>query len=154
MLGHVAESAAQAIPRTDGTGVGVTLIKPIGTTIGVQVWAATTPVVREIDLMQYEVLKDGPCITCLQTRRAAVSGSLGADTRWPRFGARVARLGLASALALPLLIDDQVVGSINVYAQGRDVFGDHAVRLRTAFAAARSGVVVQHAVAGCGTRTS
>jgi GAF domain-containing protein len=70
----------------------------------------------------------------MQTRRAVVSGSLGADERWPRFGARVARLGVASALSLPLLIDDQVVGSINCYAQDQDVFGEHAVRLGSAFA--------------------
>jgi GAF domain-containing protein len=134
VLGNVAEFAAQAIPGADGTGVGVTLLRPIGTTMSVQVWAATTPVVEEIDLMQYEMLNEGPCISCMQIRRAVVSGSLGADKRWPRFGARVARLGVASALALPLLIDDQVVGSINVYARGKDVFGEHAVRLGSAFA--------------------
>jgi GAF domain-containing protein len=133
VLGQVAEFAAQAIPGAD-TGVGVTLIKPIGITMGVQAWAATTPAVREIDHLQYEVLKEGPCISCMQTRRAVVSGSLGADKRWPRFGARVARRGVASALSLPLLIDDQVVGSINCYARDQDVFGEHAVRLGSAFA--------------------
>ena len=134
VLGHVAEFAAQAIPGADA-GVGVTLIKPIGATMGVQAWATTTPVVREIDIAQYERLNEGPCIACMQTRRAVVSGSLGADKRWPRFGARVARLGVASALALPLLIDDHVVGSINCYARDKDVFGEHAVRLGSAFAA-------------------
>jgi GAF domain-containing protein len=134
VLGNVAEFAAQAIPDAD-TGVGVTLIKPIGSSMGIQAWAATTPVVREIDIAQYELVNEGPCIACMQTRRAVVSGSLGADKRWPRFGGRVARLGVASALALPLLIDGQVVGSINCYAQDQDVFGEHAVRLGSAFAA-------------------
>jgi GAF domain-containing protein len=120
----------------DGTGVGVTLIKAVGAALGVQAWAATTALVHEIDVMQYEVLDEGPCITCMQTRRAVVSGSLGSDERWRRFGARVARLGVASALALPLLIDEQVVGSINVYARDKDVFGEHAVRLGSAFAQA------------------
>jgi GAF domain-containing protein len=133
MLGHVAEFAAQAIPGADA-GVAVTLIKPIGTTMGVQAWAATTPAVREIDHLQYEILHEGPCITCMQTRRTVVSGSLGADKRWPRFGTRVARRGVASALSLPMLIDDQVVGSINCYARDKDVFGEHAVRLGSAFA--------------------
>ena len=70
MLGNVAGFAAQAIPGADGTGVGVTLIEPIGITMGVRVCAATTPVVREIDLVQYEVLKEGPFISCMQIRRA------------------------------------------------------------------------------------
>ena len=134
VLGTVAEFAAQAIPGADA-GVGVTLLRPIGATMGVQAWAATTPVVREIDIVQYATLHEGPCISCMQTRRAVVSGSLGADKRWPRFGNRVARRGVASALALPLLIDGQVVGSINVYARDKDVFGEHAVRLGSAFAA-------------------
>lgn len=134
VLGEVAMFAALAIPDAQETGVGVTVIKPVGTTMGVQTWAATSAVVHEIDVMQYELLNEGPCIHCMQTRRAVVSGSLGADDRWPRFGARVARLGVASALALPLLIHEQVVGSINVYARGKDAFGEHAVRLGTAFA--------------------
>ncbi|WP_428342961.1 GAF and ANTAR domain-containing protein [Mycobacterium sp.] len=134
VLREVAQFASRAIPGVDGAGVGVTLIKPVGATMGIQAWAATTAVVREIDIMQYELLNEGPCISCMQVRRAVVSGSLGADERWSRFGARVARLGVASALALPLLIDGQVVGSINVYARGKDVFGEHAVRLGSAFA--------------------
>jgi GAF domain-containing protein len=142
VLSNVAEFAASAIPGADDTGVGVTLLKPIGTAMGVQVWAATTPLVRDIDILQYELLNEGPCISCMQTRRAVVSGSLGADKRWPRFGSRVARLGAASALSLPLLIDKQVVGSINVYARNKDVFGEHAVRLGSAFA--RSAAVSVH----------
>jgi len=134
VLRNVAEFAALSIPGGDDTGVGVSLIRPVDTTRGVQAWAATTAVGREIDILQYELLNEGPCISCMQTRRAVVSGSLGADKRWPRFGARVARLGVASALSLPLLVDDQVVGSINVYARDKDVFGEHAVRLGSAFA--------------------
>jgi GAF domain-containing protein len=134
VLNNVAEFAALSIPGAGDTGVGVSLVKATDTTMGVQAWAATTALGREIDILQYELLNEGPCITSMQTRRATVSGSLGADKRWPRFGARVARLGVGSALSLPLLIDDQVVGSINVYARGKDVFGEHAVRLGSAFA--------------------
>jgi GAF domain-containing protein len=134
VLNNVAEFAALSIPGAGDTGVGVSLVKATDTSMGVQAWAATTALGREIDILQYELLNEGPCITSMQTRRAVVSGSLGADKRWPRFGGRVARLGVGSALSLPLLIDDQVVGSINVYARGKDVFGEHAVRLGSAFA--------------------
>lgn len=37
-------------------------------------------------------------------------------------------------MALPLLIADQVVGSINCYAYDQDAFGEHAVRLGSLFA--------------------
>ena len=63
-----------------------------------------------------------------------MSGSLGSDSRWPHFGGRVARMRMHSALALPLIVGDQVIGSINAYAKSRDAFGDHAVRLGSQFA--------------------
>lgn len=131
LLGSVAGLAAHAIPGVDG--VGVTLIRPIGATMGIAAWAVTAPFVREIDLIQYEILQEGPCITCMQERVAVISHSLGSDVRWPRFGNRLARLGVASSLSLPLLIADQVVGSINCYAYAADVFGEHAVRLGSQF---------------------
>lgn len=54
---------------------------------------------------------------------------------WPRFGPRVSRLGVHSALSLPLLLPEQVVGAINVYAHDKDVFDEHAAQLGELFAA-------------------
>ena len=65
---------------------------------------------------------------------AVVSGSLGSDSRWPHFGGRVARMGVHSALSLPLVVGDQVIGAINSYAYSRDAFGEHAVQLGSQFA--------------------
>jgi GAF domain-containing protein len=39
-----------------------------------------------------------------------------------------------SALALPLIVGDQVIGSINAYAESRDAFAEHAVQLGSQFA--------------------
>jgi GAF domain-containing protein len=132
LLGVVADFAAQAIPGADGAGVTVidastSARKPLA-------WAATAQFVREIDIVQYENLHEGPCVTCMETRRPAVSGSLGSDRRWPHFGGTVARMGVHSALSLPLLVDDDVIGAINSYAYARDAFGDHAVQLGSQFA--------------------
>jgi GAF domain-containing protein len=132
LLRDVAEFAAQAIPGVDGAGVA--LIDPHLGIPSAQTWAATQLLVHEIDTVQYDELNEGPCITCMQSRRATVSGSLGSDSRWPHFGGRVARMRIHSALALPLIIDDQVIGSINAYAARRDAFAEHAVRLGSQFA--------------------
>jgi GAF domain-containing protein len=43
-------------------------------------------------------------------------------------------LGVHSALSLPLLLSDRVIGAINVYAHGKDVFDEHAARLGELFA--------------------
>ena len=79
-------------------------------------------------------LNEGPCITAALERRTARSGSLGEEKMWPRFGPRVGRLGVHSALPLPLLLPDRVVGAINVYAHGKDVFDEHAAELGELFA--------------------
>lgn len=136
MLSQVAQFAVQAIPGADGAGV--TLVRPDDTAGGdeqprIQALSATADFVREIDTVQYEELSEGPCITCIQSGRPAVSGSLGSDRRWPHFGGRVARMGVHSVLALPLTIGEQVIGSINSYAHGRDAFPDHAVALGIQF---------------------
>src|SRR6201997_5416139 len=132
LIRDVAEFAAQAIPGVDGAGVA--LIDPRHGISSVQTWAATAVLVQEIDTVQYEELNEGPCITCMQSRRPTVSGSLGSDSRWPHFGGRVARMRMHSALALPLIVGDQLIGSINAYAKRRDAFADHAVRLGSQFA--------------------
>ena len=56
------------------------------------------------------------------------------EKMWPGFGARVGRWGVHSALSLPLLLPDQVVGAINLYAYGRDVFDGYAAELGELFA--------------------
>jgi GAF domain-containing protein len=143
----------QAIPGADA--VGVTLVstdefrRP-----QVQTSAVTAAFVEEIDALQYGEIKEGPCITCMQSRRPGVSGSLGSDRRWPHFGGRVARMGVHSVLALPLIVGNQLMGAINSYAHERDSFTDHAVELATQFAApAAVSLYNAHLLAGARERT-
>jgi GAF domain-containing protein len=54
---------------------------------------------------------------------------------WPRFGPRVGRLGVHSALSLPLVLPPgETVGAINVYAHCKNAFGEHAAHLGELFA--------------------
>jgi GAF domain-containing protein len=133
ILRDLAEFALTAIPDADGTGV--TLARMVSGSPRVQTWAATAAYIEEIETAQYEDLDEGPCITCMELRRPTVSGSLGSDRRWPHFGGRVARMGVHSVLALPLIVGEQTIGAINSYAHDRDAFSDHAVELGSQFAA-------------------
>ncbi|BBZ79512.1 transcription antitermination regulator [Mycolicibacterium anyangense] len=137
LLRQVAQFAVQAIPGVDAAGV--TLAHPGGVVAGdskprIQTCSVTEEFVRAIDTLQYEEFNEGPCLTCMHTRRPAASGSLGGDRRWPHFGGRVARMGVRSVLALPLIVDEQVIGAINSYAHSRDAFTEHAVTLGVEFA--------------------
>ena len=127
-LTHVAEYAVHAIPGAEGAGL--TLLEANRP----QTVVATAEFVREVDRIQYDVVEEGPCLSAVNERRTFTSGNLGGASQWPRFGPRVGRLGVHSALSLPLLMPDRVLGALNVYAHGRDVFGEQAVLLGEAFA--------------------
>jgi len=142
LLGRVATFAARAIPGADGAGV--TLLAPDQTDHRVEALAASDPFVAEIDEIQYVTLREGPCITAALERRTVRSGSLGGEKMWPRFGPRVGKMGIHSALSLPLLLPGHLVGAINVYARGKEVFDDHARELGELFASP-AAVAVQNA---------
>jgi GAF domain-containing protein len=140
LLTEVATFAVRAIPGADGAGVTLLQIDRADNII--EALAASAPFVAEIDHIQYVTLQEGPCITAALERRTVRSGSLGGEKMWPRFGPRVGRMGVHSALSLPLLLPGQVVGAINVYAHGKDVFDDHAAELGELFA--RPAAVAVH----------
>jgi GAF domain-containing protein len=140
LLNRVAVFAARAIPGADGAGV--TLLRIEKGDHRVEALAASHPFVKEIDEIQYTVVKEGPCITAAMERRTVRSGSLGGEKMWPRFGPRVGRLGVHSALSLPLILPGQLVGAINVYGRGKDIFDERAAHLGEMFA--RPAAVAVH----------
>lgn len=119
LLTRVAELAVRAIPGADGAGL--TLLQE-GTSDTI---VATADFVRAVDDIQYG-LGEGPCITAAADGVTVRSGSLGGDKTWPRFGPRVSRLGVHSALSLPLIGSDGVLGAMNIYAHRPDAFDERA----------------------------
>jgi GAF domain-containing protein len=134
LLAHVATLAVHAIPGAEGAGVTLLQNNHGEGHNGVAASGASAPFVAAIDDIQYVTVNEGPYITAASERRTVRSGSLGGEKMWPRFGARVGRLGVHSVLSLPLLLPDQVVGTINVYAHDQDVFDEHAAQLGELFA--------------------
>jgi len=132
VLASVATYAVHAIPGADGAGVAVLRVEY--PSHRVEARAASHPLVAEIDDIQYFTLNEGPGITAAVEGRTVRSGSLGGEKMWPRFGPRVGRLGVHSALSVPLLLLGQVVGAITVYAHAKDAFTDHAAYLGEQFA--------------------
>ncbi len=127
VLTDIAEFAVGAIPGADGAGL--TMLdddRP-------QLVVASTDFVHAVDEIQYG-LGEGPCLLAVASRCTQTSGSLGGDRRWPRFGPRVGRMGVHSVLSLPLLLPDQVVGAMNVYAHAKEAFGPDAIRIGELFA--------------------
>lgn len=132
VLAQIAQLAVVAVPGADGAGV--TLVALDAGPSSVLIWSVTAPFMRELDRLQYDVCEEGPCLTAIETARPLISGSLGSDARWPRFGGRAARRSVHSAMALPLVVRGVVVGSMNLYAYARDAFDERAVALGELFA--------------------
>lgn len=126
-LTQVAGLAVAAIPGADGAGVTLLEDGRADTVV------ASAPFVRDVDDIQYR-LGEGPCITAVRERKPQRSGSLGGEPRWPRFGPRVGRLGVHSALSVPLMLPDQLVGALNVYARSREAFDEDAQQIGMRFA--------------------
>lgn len=126
-LAQIATLAARAIPGADGAGV--TLLEP-GRPPTVVV---SDPFVRQIDDIQYGI-GEGPCITAAAERRTVRSGALGLDPAWPRFGPRAKDLGVNSVVSLPLVLDNDVLGALNVYAHKFDAFTPRAADVGELFA--------------------
>jgi hypothetical protein len=108
--------------------------------------ATADPLGRLLDEQQYDI-DEGPCLEAIRTRVIVSVGDLAIDTRWDGYPARALAHGIASVYSSPLLVGEQCLGALNVYARtpvrvhcpGR---GDHrrALALTTAgFAGALRG---------------
>lgn len=126
-LTRIASLAAAAVPGAEGAGL--TMLE----TGQRQIVVVSAPFVQQVDDIQYS-LGEGPCITAADEARTVMSGSLGTDQAWPRFGPRVEALGIHCALSVPLMVGSEVLGALNVYAHRRNVFDAHAATLGKAFA--------------------
>ncbi len=124
---QIAEFAVQAIPGAQGAGLTMLEDNRAQTVV------ASAEFVQAVDDVQYR-LGEGPRLLAVESGRTQLSGSLGGETRWPRFGPRVGRMGVHSVLSLPLLLPDRVLGAMNVYAHAKDAFGPNAVRIGELFA--------------------
>jgi transcriptional regulator with GAF, ATPase, and Fis domain len=103
------------------------------------VLVATEPLVGEAEQLQYDIA-EGPALTATSARHAIVSGSLGGDENWPRFGPRVGRMGLHSVIAVPLMVHDLVVGTMAIYSLSKNAFSAADVRAAERYAGPASAV--------------
>jgi signal transduction histidine kinase len=129
-LRHIAVYAEKAIPGAEGAGLTLFHGSRPATVV------ASATFVRDVDAVQYKI-GEGPCITAAAERRTVRLASVDGAVEYPRFGPQAAEMGIHSMLSLPLLsegIDGDVLGSINVYAHGRNVFDDRAQELGELFA--------------------
>jgi putative methionine-R-sulfoxide reductase with GAF domain len=77
--------------------------------------------------LQYE-LDEGPCLTAWRQREVVRVDDVTKETRWPAWTAAVTAfgIGLQSTLSVPLVVQDESLGAMKVYA--RDPYAFDAPR--------------------------
>lgn len=88
--------------------------------------AATSELVVRADAWQYE-LGEGPCLDAVQEQEIVLSTDLREDSRWPRWAAEVAGLGVRSLLSLQLFTGERTLGALNLYGTHPQAFGQDSL---------------------------
>ena len=134
-LADAARLAAGAVARAQSVGITV------GATRWVRMLGATSDdLATALDAVQYDI-DDGPCLTCLRTAEVVAVDDIAADPRWPAFARRGRQAGAGSSLSVPLMIDGDAVGALNLYSrEAHGLVAEDQVRARQ-FAQQAAGAV-------------
>ena len=76
--------------------------------------ASSDAVAQRVDEVQYGA-GDGPCLQSLQTGAVIDVPDLRDETRWPGYREHALAQGVLSSLSLPLSVNGQTIGALNLY---------------------------------------
>lgn len=127
-LDTVVHIAVRSVPGFEHAGISV--VDPKGK---VETIAATDPLVRRLDGLQYDV-GEGPCLDALGRLPMVLVEHARHEQRWPRYMPVAAREGLRAQLSLHLFSDRSTMGALNFYSTTRDTIDDAAPRIAELFA--------------------
>jgi len=85
--------------------------------------AATSNRVSESHNMQIQN-DEGPCLDAIEDPGTFLVNDTATDPRWPRWGPAVAALGIRSAMGVTLETRERRYGSLNLYSESVNAFGD------------------------------
>ncbi|MFY1694107.1 GAF and ANTAR domain-containing protein [Solwaraspora sp. WMMA2101] len=84
--------------------------------------AASDPLIKDLDELQYSA--DGPAMSAIRGREIVLAATLTGTTRWPRWRSAALDRGIQGVLCAPVDVDDEVIGSINLYADRPGAISD------------------------------
>lgn len=95
--------------------------------------ACTGEPAAALDGRQYEA-GHGPCLDAARTGQELWIHDMGHETRWPDYTPRALEAGILSSVAIPLRVQEQVIGAVNIYMEGAGALDEPAARLARTFA--------------------
>lgn len=95
--------------------------------------ASSNDIPNKVDTIQSET-GEGPCIDAIKEHEVFKTGDLRSEKRWPRFSTRAfEETGISSILSIRLFVEQDTMGSLNLYSTACDAFDDSDVALGTVF---------------------
>lgn len=117
VLERVVHLAADAV--SPATACGIT-IRQDGR---VHTAASSSQLAAQVDEIQYGD-NEGPCLDSMRTGLVVVADELGRDERWPKYGPHAEAFGVMSSLSIPLVVDGESLGALNLYSPKPGAFGE------------------------------
>ena len=114
-LTRVSELTVDAVPAADVAGITMMVEGRERTAV------FTDKAAPEIDQAQYDT-GEGPCLDAFRMQQIFEIGSMKEDGPWPAFRAAALAHGIHSSLSLPLVVDKESVGAMNLYAYESHAF--------------------------------
>jgi GAF domain-containing protein len=128
VLSRVAQLTKEVVAGADE--VSVTLVRA-----GRAATAAYThELAMQADERQYG-LDGGPCLDAGRGGEVLHITDMRTEDRWPDYAPLAAQVGVLSSLSIPLPIQEEVVGALNIYARKPNAFDDESIAAGKAFAA-------------------
>ena len=109
VLDSIIDAANQLVP---GTHVGICIADSAGT---LTTLVGTDPLVFALDDMQCAV-DEGPSLTAMREGHTVIIDDAESEHRWPSFMPSAINMGLRSHLGLPIYVQDQTLGGLNLYS--------------------------------------
>jgi GAF domain-containing protein len=126
------EAAAAGILLADSSGQ----LRVIG---------ASNEAVQLLELFQIQN-DEGPSLDCFRSGRFVIDANLNTTTRWPLFAQESVRGGFPSVCAVPLRLEDSILGCLNLFMSKPIALSDTDVALAQALADVASIAIVQDQV--------
>lgn len=111
------------------------------------VLAASSERTRSLELYQVQ-RAEGPCLDCFRSGRPVIIPDLRrAEGRWPQFAPRAIEAGFASVHAVPMRLQNTVLGALGLFGTSVGSLDDDDVSLAQALAHVACVAIVQDKVA-------
>ena len=128
-LRRIVRLAVDTIDACEHCGISIVEGRSIGSP------AASDAIPAIVDSLQSET-GEGPCVDAIQDHEVFQTGRLSREARWPNFAHRASQeSGVESVLSFLLFIENDTMGSLNLYSSHRDAFDEHDVAFGAVFAA-------------------